>query len=94
MKFDAASHALMHTVHAYAHLCMHSLNFNNYQLSNLCELDQRACDICDSQVPWELDPAVLTVRHGIPVHNYTVVASNMAIHNRQNTQLLHHVLSG
>lgn len=31
MKFDAA---LMHTVHAYAHPCMHSLNFNNYRLSN------------------------------------------------------------
>lgn len=61
MKIDAA---LMHTVHAYAHPCMHSLNFNNYQLSNHCELD----------------PAVWTVRHGIPVHDYIVAASNMAIH--------------
>jgi len=36
MKFDEASHALMHMVHAYAHPCMHSLNFNNYQLSTHC----------------------------------------------------------
>lgn len=44
--------------------CIH----NNYQLSNHCKLDPCVCDISDSQVPWELDPAVLIGRHGIPVH--------------------------
>jgi len=58
MKFDAASYSLMHMVHAYTHPCMHSLNFNNYQLSNHCKLDPCVCDIYDSQVPWELDSAV------------------------------------
>jgi len=52
----------------YAHPCMHSLNFNNYQLSNHCKLDPYVCDISDSQIPWKLDPALLTVRRSIPVH--------------------------
>jgi hypothetical protein len=84
MKYDAASHPLMHTVHAYAHPCMHSLNFSNYQLSNHCKLDPCVCDISYPQVPWELDPAVLTLKTWYTcAHDYTAVTSNMAIHTSQ-----------
>jgi hypothetical protein len=62
---------------------MYSLNFNNYQLSNHCKLDPSIYDISDSEVPQELDPAVLSIRRGIPIHDYIGVASNMAIHTLQ-----------
>jgi hypothetical protein len=47
-------------------------------------LDPCVCDISDSETPQELDPAVLSIRRGIHVHDYIGVASNMTIHTLQS----------